>query len=97
MISFADPFAHVPLPPSRADRYADLVRQLAQGVNVHRLACVAAGLEPEDHDIALWSLLESLRLPDGPSDDGAGIKGPTLAEVLCRGIWAEAANGGGRG
>lgn len=59
-----------------------LVKELALAVDAHRLACVGLDLAPEPHDVALWDMLDELRLPDR---DGRGS--PSLAEMIAAGWW----------
>jgi len=63
-----------------------LAVRLAVGIAQHRAACAIAGLEPEPHDKALWSLLDSERV-------GYGDQVVTPAEMLERGIWRNEATG----
>jgi hypothetical protein len=80
---------HQQLALERRDEFEVLARTLALAVNAHRLACVAADLAPEPHDVALWDLLDDLRLPG----DGDHAESLTLAEAVLRGIWREAPDG----
>lgn len=57
-----------------------LARRLATAIQRHRLACVAAGLDPEPHDRELWSLLGSLTAQ-------FGTERWTLDEAIGRGVW----------
>lgn len=62
-----------------------LLRHLAFAVDAHRLACVGLDLAPEPHDLALWNMLDELRLV---SMDGSG-PGPSLAEQIVSGRWRQ--------
>lgn len=63
-----------------ADAYKRLVRRIGLAVNDHRLACIAANLAPEPHDLALWAALDDLRLPGAETS-------PTIAEQIASGRW----------
>lgn len=56
-------------------------RELAVAINQHRLACIAADLSPEDHDVALWDLLDELGMPSHGREEV-----PSLADMLA-GPW----------
>jgi hypothetical protein len=68
-----------------ADETRDLLRRLALAVNAHRLACVAADLAPEAHDLDLWAALDDLRTPSFDPERADG--GPSLAELITSRIW----------
>lgn len=59
---------------------AGLVRLLTYAIADHRLACVAAGIEPEAHDRALWAALDRLVV----HRDGKSL---TLTQMLGEGYW----------
>jgi hypothetical protein len=61
---------------AEVDQLNVLVRALAQAVNGHRLASIGAGLDPEPHDVALWDVLDELRLPSRRGEP------PSLADLL---------------
>lgn len=58
-------------------------RELATAINEHRLACIAADLTPESHDVALWDVLDRLSMPDHGRTDV-----PSLAAMLA-GPWSQ--------
>lgn len=62
-----------------------VLRKLAVGVNAHRLACIAADLTPEPHDLELWKLFDELTLP--ANDRGADEV--SLALLVTSGAWFE--------
>lgn len=66
--------------------YRLLIKQLTLAINGHRLACITANLAPEQHDLSLWAALEELRLPSGDPRQAAG---PSLAEQVVSGRWAQ--------
>jgi hypothetical protein len=57
-----------------------LVARLATGIQRHRLACVASGFDPEQHDRDLWALLSRLSI-----DCYGGSL--TLDEAIGREVW----------
>jgi hypothetical protein len=57
-----------------------IAAKLAFAIHEHRLACVAAGLEPEPHDRALWARLHDLTVDFGDET-------LTLNEAVGRGLW----------
>lgn len=59
-----------------------LAARLARGIARHKAATAVAGLDPEPHDEALWSLLETETVPLGDDMVSAG-------EMLRRGIWRD--------
>lgn len=63
------------------DEARAVAAKLACAINRHRLATVAAGLDPEPHDRALWAHLEVLI----PYNGGRA----TLNEMIGRGVWTD--------
>lgn len=74
---------------ARADMASNLfavLRDLTLAVNEHRLACIAANLSPEPHDLTLWAQLDELQLPNAGDPEQA----VTLAERVTSGHWYRA-------
>lgn len=62
-----------------ARRHREVLGRLAEEIHVHRLAVLAAGVEPEAHDRAMWAALAALTIPVGGED-------VRLDEALGRGL-----------
>lgn len=62
------------------DRNREVACRLTIGVLQHRRTMLQAGITPDDHDVALWRLLDELTI-------AAGGRDVTLAEAVEYGFW----------
>ncbi|WP_344613318.1 hypothetical protein [Dactylosporangium salmoneum] len=74
--------AHIELQERNAREARNAVRLLAVAIHRHRLAAVAAALDPEPADRALWATLDEVQIAFRDSM-------VTLTEMLGTGVWTE--------